>query len=154
MAPGQALALTAHNLAADRVAQAETFVPMVEIELFQVALVGDCYEVEHRCHLVERQTHAKTRPGKVWRGEKVPGALLDSFLLGTPGGAYEKAPDREVLLAAAEVAFQHRLFGDDLRRFDNAIAKLLALRAGALIDPSTLPRARPLIREGDAADVA
>lgn len=85
--------------------------------------------IRERGAVTLRQVKESLRPGKLGKVKHLRGgALLDSLALG--GEAFEKATDHECYAALAEYAVEVGLTGQPLRTWNDALARLLAARAG------------------------
>lgn len=89
---------------------------------------GDSLGVRERGAVTLPQVRESLRPGKIGKCKLKGGALLDSLALG--GEAWEKSTDHEAYAALAEFAAEVGLSGQPLRSWNDALARLLAARAG------------------------
>jgi hypothetical protein len=115
----------------------------VTLPLSQILKTRDGYSVGSRGEITLVPNPVNERPGKLWSAMS-GSQLVDSFLRRDPGGAFEKAPDRSVWLAAGEAAEAMKLDGADLRKMNDYLAVALLARAGfAGVKDSALPHPFP-----------
>jgi hypothetical protein len=137
--PAAAVALAWQHLNGERNKEMEPATPPFEnIELAKIARTteGDYVLVKGgslRC----QRTHTNRRPTRYAKVSRSPGAALDDLFLG--GETFDKADDQTVMQLAVDLARELRPTGDELRRWNQALALLLLRRAGYDPDPLTLP---------------
>lgn len=148
---GETVAHVIGSLVEDRAREAASFrVAPVEVKLRAVVrTTGGDYLLADRGSVAGAPRFENRRPGKRWRKLTGP-ALLDSLALG--GEAFEHAPDLEVWEALRETAARYSLTADALRSLNNAVARLVALRAGLDAHPAHLPNVGAVAADDEAED--
>lgn len=142
--PATVLAVCAENLASAYIQEkAERALPQtVTAALRKLGLTtaGEYVSVPipHASPLVAIPTLKNVRPTKFATIDATAAELLDSFLVQESPG-WDAARDEDVFAAAVEVARIHQLKGAALSRLSNAVARLVAARAGIVIGPELLP---------------
>jgi hypothetical protein len=137
--PADTLALCLNQLAAARTEEAEELLPdRVTVALKRVAVTktGD-YVLVDRGSIVGTPTRVPRRQAKFRRVNLTGGAMIDALFLGEEEAWQSR--DETVWQAAREMCEAVRARGRTLRRINDEVARIVALRCGLEVAPDRLP---------------